>query len=321
MRLSVGPILYLWEREAVFAFYREVCGLPVDIVYLGEVVCSKRRALRRPDWEQLAGELHAAGKEVVYSTLALIEAESELGVLGRTAAATDFDIEANDMAAVQLRDGRPFIAGPHLNVYNPVTLRRLVARGARRWVAPVELGLHALEQLLAERPPGLEVEAFAWGRLPLAFSARCFTARAHNRPKDDCGFVCGNDPDGRTVYTREGEPFLALNGIQTQSARVHNAIGSVGALAEAGVDVLRLSPQSPAAASFREVVMAFHQAIRDPAAPAAAIATHLPGGFCDGYLHGMPGMVQSDPAASGGGDSGSLTDPGAPLPRLAGTGE
>ena len=39
MRLSVGPLLYLWDRPGVFAFYRELAGLPVDIVYLGAVVC------------------------------------------------------------------------------------------------------------------------------------------------------------------------------------------------------------------------------------------------------------------------------------------
>ena len=86
MKLSVGPLLYFWERDAVVAFYRELCTLPVDIVYLGEVVCSKRRALRREDWRRIGAELHVAGKEVVFSTLSLIEAESELAYLGRIVA-------------------------------------------------------------------------------------------------------------------------------------------------------------------------------------------------------------------------------------------
>jgi len=29
-----------------------------------------------------------------------------------------------------------------------------------------------------------DVELFAYGRMPLAYSARCFTARAHGRTKD-----------------------------------------------------------------------------------------------------------------------------------------
>ena len=48
MKLSLGPILYYWERERVLDFYAQVAGWPVDVVYLGEAVCSKRRALR-PD--------------------------------------------------------------------------------------------------------------------------------------------------------------------------------------------------------------------------------------------------------------------------------
>ncbi len=38
MRLSLGPLLYLWPREQVIDFYKQVAEWPVDIVYLGEVV-------------------------------------------------------------------------------------------------------------------------------------------------------------------------------------------------------------------------------------------------------------------------------------------
>ncbi len=292
MKLSVGPLLYLWERDAVLAFYRELRALPVDIVYLGEVVCSKRRNLRREDWRRLGDELRAAGKEVVFSTLSLIEAESELAYLARTVQECAW-LEANDMAAVELAGGAPFVAGPHLNIYNRATLRLLMQRGARRWVAPVELDLTTLAAVLPGPPPEIEVEVFGYGRLPLAFSARCFTARAHRRQKDDCGFVCGQYPDGLTLLTREHEPFLALNGIQTQSARVHNAIASLPALARAGVQIVRLSPHSPAAAPFREIVHAFRHALANPAmrnVESICPPVALPGGYCDGFLRGGPGM-------------------------------
>jgi collagenase-like PrtC family protease len=294
MKLSIGPLLYLWPKDAVLEFYRGLCDLPVDIVYLGEVVCSKRRPLDRGDWLEIAERLQATGKEVVLSTLALIEAESELGVLAHTAR-SGIRIEANDMAAVTLSEGTPFVAGPHLNVYNGATLALLAQQGAVRWVVPVEIGIATLGDILAERPAGLEVEAFAYGRLPLAFSARCFTARAHERGKDDCGFVCGDYPDGLTVHTREREPFLALNGIQTQSARVHNSLPHVGSLARAGVDVLRLSPHSPAAAPFHEVALAFRRAIEDPGNGLERCPpTSLPGGYCDGFLRGAAGMTLGD---------------------------
>ncbi|MDY0067664.1 MAG: U32 family peptidase [Steroidobacteraceae bacterium] len=288
MRLAVGPILYLWERSAALEFYESLRDAPVDIVYLGEVVCSKRRVLQREDWPAVAQMLRAAGKEVVVSTLALIEAESELATLARLVEEAEGLVEANDYACVECLAGRPFVAGPHLNVYNEATLQMLARRGARRWAAPVELSLDLVRTLAASRPPGLEVEMFAYGRLPLAFSARCFTARAHRRPKDDCQFVCGGYPDGITLYSREDQPFLTLNGIQTQSAAVQNLLPHIDAIRGAGVDVLRLSPQSR---DFLSVVRAFRDAL--DGASVTLPASFLPGDYCDGYLAGEAGLAQT----------------------------
>ena len=71
MQLSLGPLQYFWPRERTLAFYREAIHWPVDIIYLGETVCSKRRELRTADWLALAEELAASGKQIVLSTLAL----------------------------------------------------------------------------------------------------------------------------------------------------------------------------------------------------------------------------------------------------------
>ena len=111
-RLSLGPVLYYWPRQQLLDFYARMADAPVDIIYLGETVCSKRRALRWDDWLGLARELRAAGKEVVLSTLTLIEAESELGYVERLCAQEEFPVEANDLSAVQLRGGRAFVTGP-----------------------------------------------------------------------------------------------------------------------------------------------------------------------------------------------------------------
>jgi O2-independent ubiquinone biosynthesis protein UbiV len=289
MKLALGPILYYWTREAVLDFYRAAAGWPVDIVYLGETVCSKRRALRFTDWLDIADALREAGKEVVLSTLTLVEAASELSMMRRIAANRRYPVEANDMAAVHMLSGaaQGFVAGPHINIYNGETLAVLNDCGAHRWVLPPELSREDLAALQAARPAAMETEVFAFGRLPLAFSARCFTARAHDLPKDACEFRCREHPDGMPMRTREAEEFLVLNGIHVQSALTLNLIGELPALAAAGVDVLRLSPQSR---HMSDIAAAFRAAL-DGAATAQIPASLLPTGPCNGYWHGTPGMT------------------------------
>lgn len=293
MKLALGPILNFWPRDAVFAFYRELARAPVDAVYLGEAVCSKRRELRRSDWLALADELAAAGKEVVFTTLALVEAESELSTMRRLVENGRCLVEANDMAAVNMAAERrsPFVAGPHINAYNAGTLALLAAAGARRWVMPVELDRESLAQLQAARPAGLETEVFAFGRLPLALSARCFTARAHNLPKDRCEFRCLDYPDGMLLSTQERRSFLVLNGIQTQSAETYTLAAELDEMRRLEVDVVRLSPQSRGMRAIVDVFRAALDGALDTAATQARLAPHIAHGACNGYWHGRPGMT------------------------------
>jgi collagenase-like PrtC family protease len=298
-RLSLGPVLYYWPRQQLLDFYRQMAQAPVDIVYLGETVCSKRRALRWQDWLDLARELREAGKEVVLSTLTLIEAESELGYVERLCAQEEFLVEANDLAAVQLRAGKPFVTGPAVNLYNRRALDRLRRIGLRRWVLPLELSRATLIDLLRERGAGEEVELFAYGRLPLAYSARCFTARAHNLPKDDCQFRCLDYPDGMALDTQEGQPFLTMNGIQTQSASRCNLLGELPDLCALGVDVLRISPVSRHTA---RVLDTFHHCLRQPADLPQGIAELGKLGNdadCNGYWLGTAGILHDGGRLSG----------------------
>jgi len=299
MKLSLGPIPWFWKRERVLDFYREAAGSPADIVCLGEVVCSKRRELDLDDWLAIGRELREAGKEVVLSTLTLVEAASETAQVRRLCENGEFPVEASDYTAIEFLSaaGTPFSTGPSVNLYNARSLALLARLGLRRWVLPVELGMEALEDLQAQRPQGLETEVFAFGRLPLAWSARCYTARSENRPKDDCAFCCGDHPEGRVLATREDEDFLVLNGIQTLSARTHHALDAVDDLRRIGVDVLRISPQSTV--TF-EALGLFDAARRggDAAALAARLEALLPGGACSGYLDGRAGKDHGHPRAA-----------------------
>ena len=291
MKISLGPNLYFWSKEQTLDYYAQAADWPVDIVYLGEVVCSKRRLLRLDDWLQVAEQLQAAGKTVLLSTLALLEADSELKTLRRIIDNGRFAVEANDMAAVHLASHKlPYVAGPHLNVYNGETLALHRDLGAQRWVMPVELSHTTLAEMQKVRPEGLETEVFGFGRIPLAFSARCFTARAHKLPKDDCQFRCGDYADGMLLKTQDGEPFLSMNGIQTLSASTACLIEALPQMQALGVDVLRLSPQSH---HMGQVVEAF-AAVRDgsitPAEGQAKVAKAVSGPLCNGYWMGEAGM-------------------------------
>jgi collagenase-like PrtC family protease len=291
MKLSLGPILTYWSREDTLAFYAAATDWPLDIVYLGETVCSRRHLLRLGDWLETAASLAAAGKEVVLSTQTLIESESDLKTLRRIVADGGFLVEANEWGAVRLlaEGGAPFVAGSPLNAYNPHTLALRWELGARRWVPPVE----ASRELLAAMPvpEGMETELFAYGRLPLAHSARCFTARRYNLQKDDCGFRCLDHPDGLSLATREGQDFLVVNGPQTQSAAVMSLAHRLTELAATEIDILRLSPQWR---HMDRVVGLWRELLDGALAPPAAsdrLAPLMPGAPCDGYWLGGAGMA------------------------------
>lgn len=292
MKIALGPVQYYWSRVTMMQFYESMIDAPVDIVYLGETVCSRRHELRLPDWLEIAQMLADAGKEVILSTQVLLESGQDLATMRKIAGNERFQVEANDMGAVHCLDGKPFVAGPFLNVYSRPTLEILAGLGARRWVMPLEMGREGLEQLQLDRPDGMETEVFAYGRMPLAFSARCFTARHRNIPKDNCQYVCMDHPDGLLLRTRESEPFLVLNGIQTQSALVYNLLNELRDMQDLRVDVLRISPQSEHTA---QIASLFRQAADGALAGREAFERALPlmpAGPCNGYWHGKPGLEQ-----------------------------
>ena len=284
MRLTLGPLQYFWSRERVLAFYREAAGWPLDVIYLGENVCSKRRELATRDWIALAHELADGGREVVLSSLALLEAESELASLRRLVENGRCRVEANDLSAVQLlrERGLGFVGGPSLNVYNHHALRLLMEDGLERLVLGVEQGRTLVEEFRASGLELPELEIAVWGRLPLSYSARCFTARALDLAKDDCGFRCIDHPDGLPLASRDGRPFLTINGISVQTAGHCDLAPELGELAATGIGLARIYPQADGTA---EVVARFRTALETGVAPPRL-------GEENGYWYGEAGMAR-----------------------------
>jgi collagenase-like PrtC family protease len=234
--------------------------------------------------------LRAGGKQVLLATLALPTLERERRAIAELAASDMAMVEANDISVLPALAGRHHAIGPFVNVYNEGTAGWLAARGAVRICLPPELPAASIATIARAVAPATAIEVFAFGRIPLAISARCYHARAHGLHKDNCRFVCGEDPDGMPVQTLDAEPFLAVNGLQTLSHATMNLSEDVVVLAQAGVSAFRLSPQRcdmvAVAQAFRDVL----EGRRDPAETRAALTALLPGmPFANGFLHGRPG--------------------------------
>ena len=292
-KISLAPLAYFWPKEQTLAFYVDAISWPVDIIYLGEVVCSRRHLLKFDDWFALAKELRDAGKSVVMSTQTLIDNEPDRRAMHRLierATTEGFAVEANDFSAVRVLNqiGTKFVAGPHLNVYHADTLAWLESLGATRFLPPLEMPGVDLTAIQQERPASVETEVQVWGRMALAFSARCFTARHHRLHKDSCEFRCDAHPDGLPLSTRDHKIFLNLNGIQTQSASCTDLGAQLPELCNMGVDILRIQPQSQ---HMTDVVAAFDIA-RSSNTLASVPASALPASAerSNGYWFGAPGM-------------------------------
>lgn len=292
MKLSLGPILYYWRREEVRKFYEQSLAWPIDTYYIGEVVCSKRHEMRFEDWLDIAAMLGSEGKEVVLSSQALLESESDLKRLRKLTGNEIFAIEANDMAADSLSEDRPFIAGTHVNIYNTKTIDLLVNLGAFRWIPQVEMSGSQIRTLLAGKSCEIETEIFAYGRLPLALSSRCFTARYYDLPKDDCQFKCLEHPAGLKLKTRESQDFLTLNGIQTQSSSVHCLVEEIDDIRSMGVDILRISPQPNGTFEIISIYRKLLDGDIDNSSAKQILKSLSLDKHCNGYWHGKPGMHQ-----------------------------
>lgn len=288
--VTLGPVLFNWAPERWRDFYFRIADeAPVAAVYLGEVICFKRAPLFEPQLEAVTTRLTAAGKTVVFSTLTEVMSRQDRKLV-ESFCAGDM-VEANDASALPYLRGRPHHIGPFMNAYNECTVAVLARGGACNVCLPAEMPATAIGALCAETAKlGVTIEVLAFGRLPLALSARCYHARAHGRTKDNCMFVCENDPDGMPLRTLDDKPFLTVNGIQTLSHDYLNLIGELADLQAMGVTRFRLSPHTcdmvEVAATFRAVL---DRRVEAPEASARLAALKLDAPFSNGFYHGKPG--------------------------------
>lgn len=291
-QLTLGPVLFNWEAGRWRDFYFRVADeAPVDAVYLGEVVCSKRAPFFEPHYEEVAARLAAAGKTVVFSTLAEVMIAHDRKMVESLCTAEDSLVEANDGSALYHLKGRPHHVGPFMNVYNEAAVAVLARDGARNFCLPPELPASSVRALCEQvRGLGVTIEVQVFGRVSLALSARCYHARAHGRTKDSCQFVCEEDPDGLELRTLDGEPFLTVNGIQTLSRAYLNLIRELDDLHEMGVSRFRLSPHSCDMVEVAAVFRAVLDGVLSADEGAARLGAAMPEvAFSNGFYYRKPG--------------------------------
>jgi collagenase-like PrtC family protease len=239
MAITLGPILFNWPAQKKIDFYQEVANNEnIKTVYLGEVVCQKRFACWGNVYDDIVTMLKKANKEVIISSLALINNEKELEVIDKYAQDKDVLIEVNDVAAIANLEER-FCIGPYVNVYNEDAFNFYAKTNAKHITLIPELPLSSIE---AFKHFSLEKEVTCFGRLPLAISARCAHARIYKQTKSNCKYVCDKDLDGLNVSTLDDESFLTINGLQTMSSSYVNLIKDMDNLKKAGVTRFRISP-------------------------------------------------------------------------------
>lgn len=299
-KLTLGPIAYHWSTEARRAFYARIADeAPIDEVYLGEVICSKRAPFHEADLPAIIERLQRGGKTVILSSLAEVMLKRERKATADLAAMDAPEIEINNAAGLFARGQRPYRIGPFMNAYNEATIAWMAAQGATHVCLPAELPAPSIAVAAkAARALGLGVEVQVFGRASLAVSARCYHARAHGRTKDNCQFVCEDDPDGMPLRTTDDRPILRVNGIQTQSESYIDLLPEAARMIAQGVTHLRLMPQAvdmvAVAALFRDVL----DGTRAPGAAETMLRELCDGvPFSNGFFYGQAGYRRIAAAA------------------------
>lgn len=292
IKLTLGPVLFHWDLDRLWAFYCKVAEeTTIDRVHVGEVICGRRSQYQRPLLSKIIDMLEVAGKEVVFSDLAMpgrhpLDEESDL-----LCPRCDL-VEINSLARLDRHAAKAIVIGPFLDVYNEESARFLVRLGAQTICLPVTLP-RASVRAIATACAMSEIEVFAFGRVPRVLSAVCHHARLHGREEQTCRLVCGRDPDGLVVsFTDRATPFV-VNGCQVLSQGIRAYCPSVAELRAFGISRLRISPHTTDIVAVCRIYRRLLDELLEPADAARQLSDlSLPGGICDEYLQGQLDYVE-----------------------------
>ncbi|MCB1363080.1 MAG: U32 family peptidase [Rhodobacteraceae bacterium] len=300
-KLTLGPIVYHWEAEEKRDFYARIADeAPVDTVYVGEVICSKRTPFFDAHMPEVIERLERGGKQVVLASLSEVVIRRERNMMADFCAIDSHEIELNNTAGLFDIDGRAHRIGPLMNVYNERTLGWLAGKGASHVTLPVEVPRAVVgEMARAADALGVGCEVQVFGRASLAVSARCYHARAHKRTKDNCQFVCEKDPDGMPLSTVNGQSFLTVNGIQTLSHSYVDLSGEIDEMVNMGIGHFRIMPQQADMVAVAGIYADRIAGRRDGEETAARLAAlKLAAPLSNGFWHGREGHRRFGPRAA-----------------------
>lgn len=306
MKITLGPIPFLWGKDQIISFYKEIADSSVSVVYVGEVVCSKRSALGVNTLRKIGQILQDAGKEVVISTLGLITNRAELDFI-ESLKGLPFPFEANNPGTINILADKDIVGGPHLAIYNASTAKFLHSTGLKRIVFMPELDRRTIETI-SMSVPSCEKEIIVFGNLPLAFSWRCYTARAVNISKANCAIICKDYPYGMPLETTDGMPLFNINGTQLMSGKKACMIEQIDTIRELGIEYIRIIPQIQ---NTTDIIDIFSEVTEGNLSPQNALETlrmYAPEGIGNGWFYGKPGWeyVEKDSAEA---DSGYSPQP------------
>jgi O2-independent ubiquinone biosynthesis protein UbiV len=295
-QLTLGPLLYHWDAAKRRDFYFKIADeAPVDCVYFGEVICSKREPFFEESFDEVAGRLKRAGKQVVLSTIGLVTSPREMAEIRERAASDDL-IEANDVACLQALHGKPHVIGPLINVFNEGAREFVIRKGAVRIVLPVEAPGASIK-VLADTP--VETEVLVFGRQTLSIAMRCYHARSHGLTKDSCNFVCGMEPNGLSATTVDGDDLLTISGTSTQSHGYAVLLNELDELRKWGVTHFRLSPQDMdmvAVASLYRDTLDGKLSVKEAETRLQALSDDIP--FVNGFYYSREGLTWTEHRAA-----------------------